>query len=298
MWKYYALLLAYWLLGRLPPRIIYAVARLAAEAAYVLRPDIRRHVQANMRQVLGPEASERRVRGAAREAVRNATRYYADLIRMPHIDLRSFCQRNLTLEGLSHLQKAVMEGRGAVLASAHFGNPEIAVQALALGIRILALIEPLEPPRLLRLTQRLRSTHGHTYLPVSLSSVKEALRYLRSGGTVAVLFDRDIQRRGVPMPFCGRPAPMPMGVVDLALRTGADIIPSFVHREPGFRYHAYMGPPLLLVHTGDEQEDLRLNSTNLLARFEEHLRSDPGQWVVLEPVWTDGESEASAFQTP
>lgn len=296
MWKYYALLLAYWLLGRLPRRVIYGIARLAAEAVYLLRADIRRHVQANMRQVLGREAGQRFVRRGAREAVRNAARYYADLIRMPHIDLRRFCEQDLTLEGLHHLQKALAEGRGAVLASAHFGNPEIAVQALALGVRVLALIEPLEPPQLLRLTQRLRSAHGHIHLPANFSGVKEALRYLRSGGTVAILFDRDIQRRGVPMPFCGRPTPMPTGAVVLALRTGADLIPSFVHREPGFRYHAYMGPPLPLVRTGDEQEDLRLNSANLLARFEEHLRSDPGQWAVLEPVWTDDESESTASQ--
>jgi len=294
MWKYYALLLTYWLLGRLPRRIVYGVARLGADATYLLRADIRRHVQANMRQVLGPEASQRSVCRGAREAVRNAARYYADLIRIPYIDLRRFVVQDLTLEGLHHLQKALAEGRGAVLASAHFGNPEIAVQALALGIRVLALIEPLEPPQLLRLTQRLRSAHGHTYLPASFSGVKEALRYLRSGGTVAILIDRDIQRRGVPVPFCGHPAPMPMGAVVLALRTGADLIPSFVHRERGFHYHVYMGPPLSLVHTGDEQQDLRINSANLLGRFEEHLRSDPGQWAVLEPVWTDDEPESTA----
>jgi KDO2-lipid IV(A) lauroyltransferase len=290
MWKYYALLVTYWLLGRLPRRITYGIARLVADVVFVLRADIRRHVEANMRQVLGPEASQSSVRGAAREAVRNAGRYYADLIGLPRMDLRRFCEHRLTVEGLHHLQKTLAEGRGAVLASAHFGNPEIVVQALAIGIRVLALVEPLEPPQLLRLTQRLRSAHGHTYLPVNLSGVKVALRYLRKGGTVAVLIDRGIQRHGVSVPLCGRPAAMPTGAVRMALRTGADLIPSFVHREPGFRYHAYMGPPLSLVRTGDEQEDLRINTGNLLIRFEEHLRSDPGQWAILYPVWTEDES--------
>jgi KDO2-lipid IV(A) lauroyltransferase len=169
------------------------------------------------------------------------------------------------------------------------------VQVLAaVGIRVLALIEPLEPPQLLRLTQRLRGAHGHTYLPATFSGVKEALRRLRSGGAVAILIDRDIQRRGVPIPFCGRPAPIPTGAVDLALRTGAELIPAFVHREPGFHYHGYIGPPLSLVRTDDEQRDLRDNSANLLARFEEHLRSDPGQWAVLEQVWIDDGSEPTA----
>jgi KDO2-lipid IV(A) lauroyltransferase len=298
MWKYYALLVAYLLLARLPRRINYGIACFVAEAVFLLRADVRRHVQANMRQIQGPEASQSSVRRAAREAVRNAARYYADLIRLPRMDLHHFCEHDLTVEGLHHLQKALAEGRGAVLASAHFGNPEIVVQALALGIRVLVLVEPLEPPQFLRLTQRLRSAHGHTYLPANLSGIKEALRYLRNGGTVAVMIDRDIQRRGVPMPLCGQPAAMPVGAVGLALRTGADLIPCFVHREQGFRYHAYMGPPLSLLHTGDEQKDLLVNSVNLLALFEEHLRTDPGQWAILQPVWTNYDSNSTSWQAP
>ena len=115
---------------------------------------------------------------------------------------------------------------------------------------------------------------------------------------MAVLFDRDIHRRGVVLPFFGRPATMPVGAVGLALHTGADLIPCFVHREHGFRYHAYMGPPLSLVRTGDEQEDLRTNTANLLACFEDHLRSDPGQWAILQPVWTNCESSSTSWQAP
>ncbi|MGA2286146.1 MAG: lysophospholipid acyltransferase family protein [Dehalococcoidia bacterium] len=287
MWTYYALLLAYWVLGRLPCRVTYGIARLAADTSYLLRADIRRNVQANMRQVLGDEASERQVRTAAREVVRNAARYYADLIRMPHLDLPRFCERYLTLEGLSYLQEAVAGDRGAVLASAHFGNPEISLQPLALGIQVLALTEPLNPPQLMRLTQRLRAAHGHIFLPVSLNSAKEAVRRLKSGGIVAILVDRDIQGHGLPVPLCGRPTPIPAGAVELATRTGADLVPCFVHRERGFRYHAQIGPPVPLVRSADTREDLRVNCANLMARFEEHLCADPGQWVVLESVWPE-----------
>lgn len=294
MGKYYALLLAVWVLGPLPVRVIYAVARLAADAVYLLRPGIRRAVRSNMRHVLGPAASSRQVERATREAIRNAARYYADLIRMPRLNVRRFYERDLTLDGLPYLQQAIRGGKGAVLASAHLGNPEIAVQALAsVDILVLALTEPLEPRRLFDLTQRLRSGHGHTYRAADFGGVKEALRRLHAGGTVAILIDRDIQGRGVPLPFCGAEARMPMGAVDLALRSGAELIPAWVHREPGFHYHAYMGPPLPLVRSGDRQHDLRTNSARLLALLEEHLRADPGQWAVLERIWPDPEPEVA-----
>ncbi len=297
MWKYYALLVAFGLLGRLPRRVIYVVARLGADGTYLLRPRIRRHVQANMRHVLGPEAGPGEVARAAREAVRNAARYYADMIRMPHMDVSEFYERDLTLDGLHHLRKAMDEGKGAVLVSAHFGNPEIAVQGLAAaGIMVLALTEPLEPPQLFALTQRLRSTHGHTHVPAGFGGVKKALRRLRSGGVVAILMDRDIQQRGLPMPFCGSDARIPTGAVELALRTGAELIPAFVYRERGFHYHAYMGPPCEVVRTGDQERDVWVNTANLLSLFERHLRSDPGQWAVLEPVWPESSLEAAGHR--
>jgi KDO2-lipid IV(A) lauroyltransferase len=93
------------------------------------------------------------------------------------------------------------------------------------------------------------------------------------------------------MPFCGSEARMPTGAVELALRTGAELIPAFVHRERGFHYHAYMGPRFDIIRSGDEERDVWVNSANLLSLFERHLRSDPGQWAVLEPVWPEDSSE-------
>jgi lauroyl/myristoyl acyltransferase len=87
MWKYYVLRLAYLLLGRLPLRVLYGIAHFVGDGAYFLRRGTREAVRANMRQVMGPDASEAEVRRAAREVFRNATRYYADLIHVPHVDV-------------------------------------------------------------------------------------------------------------------------------------------------------------------------------------------------------------------
>ena len=73
---------------------------------------------------------------------------------------------------------------GVVLASAHYANPEFAVQGLlAAGIKVFALVEPLEPPELGRLMRSLRARHGHVYEPVSFASVKHAISWLKAGST-------------------------------------------------------------------------------------------------------------------
>jgi KDO2-lipid IV(A) lauroyltransferase len=71
----------------------------------------------------------------------------------------------------------------------------------------------------------------------------------------------------------------------LAVHTGAQVVPAFSHRQGPGRNEVWIEPPLSLERTGDEEHDVRAITEKILARFEEYLRRDPGQWMVLEPVW-------------
>ena len=206
-------------------------------------------------------------------------------------------ERQLDVEGLEHFEAARDSGRGAVVVSAHFGNPEIAVQGLAtLGYKLYGLTEELHPKRLSDFTHWLRSQHGHEYRTVSFGAVKEAIRRVRAGGFVAILLDRDVGGTGVPMQLCGAETRIPLGAVDLALRTGGVLIPAWTRRIEGYRFHVRIGPPLEPIRTGNFDEDVRANAQRLLTLFETQLRADPGQWAVLEGIFTSaaGETESSA----
>ena len=286
MWKYYALRLAYLLLGRLPVPVLYGIARVVGDASYLARPAARRAVTANMRQVMGAEATEQEVRRATHDVFRNVTRYYADLFHNPHVDLQRFAKEKLDLEGLEYLTDARDSGRGGIVVGAHFGSPEMAVQGIAAyGVFVMVLTEPLEPQALSDFTNQLRSQHGHKYRTSTVGGIKEVLRHIRSGGLVAILIDRDVGGTGTPMQFCGAEAPIPLGGIDLALRTGADLILARSWRLPGYRLRVRIGPPLELIRTGDREADLRANGERVLALLAEQIRSDPGQWAVLEAIW-------------
>ncbi len=286
MWKYYTLRLAYLLLGRLSLRTLYGIAHFFGDRAFRFRHSARRDVIANMRQVMGPDASDAEVSRVAREVFRNASRYYADLLYIPRMDPKRFWDEQLTIEGEHYLADAQTSGRGAVVVSGHFGSPELVVQAMASqGFRIYSLTEPLQPQALSEFTMWLRSRHGHEYRPVGFGGIKEAILRLKRGGIVALLFDRDIGGTGVPMEFCGAMTKIPLGAVELALRTGADLTPAWAWRIDGFRFRSVIGPPLEMVRTGNYADDVRTNAKRLLELLELRLRSDPGQWAVLEAIW-------------
>jgi KDO2-lipid IV(A) lauroyltransferase len=291
MWKYLLLLLSVHLLGRLPLRVLYGLAAVAGDLAYFFAPPLRHNVWDNMRHVMGPDTPKKKLRRAARQVFRNIARYYVDLIRMPHLNLDQFFQRRLTYHGFEeHLLPAIHSGKGVIIASGHFGNAELAVQGLLVGgVKVVVLTEPLNPPALSRLIDGVRTSKGHTFLPVSFASVKTVVRTIKTGGVVALMCDRDIEGKSIRVPFCGTPARVPVGAVELAMRTGATIVPAFNHRTDGNGIEVFLESPLELASSGDSEADLKENVQRLLGRFEPHLRRDPGQWAVLEAVWEDGE---------
>ncbi len=288
LWKYYAMLIVVHTIGRMPLRWRYGFSRIVSDRVYDWRRSIRESVRSNARHVLGPDASDEEVDRVARAMARNTGRNYADVVGMHRIDVRKFYENELILEGVEHVKAPIAQGRGVVLASAHYANPEFATQALAAaGLEVFALVEPLQPPQLGKLMYSLRNVHGHHYEPATFSGVKAAIDWLRKGGVLAILIDRDIQKRGIEIEFCGAKARFPTGAVDLAIRTNSVLVPGWVRREGEYKVHARLGPPLDLIITGNADEDLRVNTERLLKLFEAHLKRDPGQWSVLDRIWPD-----------
>jgi len=279
--------------GRLPKPAAYATADLVADAAFLIRRRIRANVEDNMRHVV-PTADRRRLRYLAREVFRNVCRYYADLIRMPRTRPEDLLSREMTVEGLDRLKRAMSGGRGAVVATAHFGNPEIATQVSSLmGLDVLVLSEPLNPPAFSELVHRLRESQGVRYEEVGFKTIGHALQHLRRGGTIGITCDRDIQGTGAFLPFFGEPTRLPLGAAELALRTGAVLAPAYCRRS-GNGYAIVFEEPIPPAHTGHPKSDAIAMTIEMVRRMESWIRSDPGQWMVLERIWDESRPAASA----
>jgi KDO2-lipid IV(A) lauroyltransferase len=288
LYKFYAMWFVIHTIGALPLKYRYAVSRFMSDCIYGLRPTIRRNIRSNVRHVLGPNATDKEVERIAKQCAHNTGRYYADIVGLGGMDTKVFYEKDLDLRGLEYIREAQARGQGVVMCSAHYGNPEFATQGLAgIGMHVYALVEPLNPPELDRLMRGLRLKHGHRYEPVSFRSVRDALTWLRGGGIVCILIDRDIQKRGAELTLCGAKSRFPTGAADLALRTNSLLMPGWVIRTEGFKIRADIGPPLELIRTGNHDADVLANSQQLLDSFEVALRRDPGQWSVLEKIWPD-----------
>lgn len=271
---------------RIPPRVAYRLCNPIGDLACWLLPSRRRIVRQNLSMVLGGEPPDlaRRTRGVFREGVK----YYYDTFRASSLSDQEM-ERVISLQGWDNLQGALARGKGALVLTAHFGSPALVAQILAVRkCRVTAVAEALPNRRLLDLMSRVRAGHGIRVVPFGPSITRELTAALGRNEVVGVVGDRDIQKTGVPVRFFGRETTLPVGPVMLALRTGAALLPSFTYRQKDGHFAAFIGEPLQLERTGRLQEDLRRGTQRVAELLEEAIKKSPEQWIVFEPIWSEG----------
>lgn len=270
------------LVGRFP-RPAYALARLAGWLVWRLRAGARERVEGNLLPACGGDAG--RARAGSLKAFQNVASYYVDLATFPHRDHASFEREHLRLVGEEHLTALFAPGP-AIIVSAHTGNPELALIAMAQrGRAWVELVEPLEPPALGREMARLREAGGGRVATADLGGTREALRALRAGGLVALVADRDLSGEGVCTTLLGRRVRLPRGPWELARRTGATVAPLFAARRFADDQTVWIEEPFTVPADGDREQAVAAAAQRWADLLSAHIRRDPGQWTVLEAFW-------------
>lgn len=240
---------------------------------------VRRHQQ-RIRPIAG--------RGSARQVYRSYARYWAESLRLPHLDSARI-NDGLTTEGYErYVLPALAEGRGVILALPHLGGWEWAGRWLAdRGHRVTAVVERVEPPALFEWFVDLRSRLGMHIVPLDASAGREVLAALRNNEVVCLLCDRDLQRSGVEVEFLGERTTLPAGPATLALRTGAPLLPTAVyHSGPRGEHHlGVVRPPLAIDRRGALRADIARVTQDLADELGGLIARAPEQWHLLQPNW-------------
>lgn len=192
-----------------------------------------------------------------------------------------------TDEGLHWLEQARDAGEGVIVALPHLGNWEYAaVIGRRLGLEVVAVAENLGNRRIREWFVRLRTSLDiGIILATGSGEVIRALeKVIGRNGVVALLSDRDLKRRGVPVQFFGEETTLPAGPASLALRTGAPILPVATYFTPS-GHHVVVGPPIPIPEVGDRSQRIREITQRIAEEFERLIRVAPEQWHLLQPNW-------------
>jgi KDO2-lipid IV(A) lauroyltransferase len=276
-----------WLARSLPDGLGRRAFRLGGRLACDLSPATRAVVAGNLAPVLGRPPNDPIVRAATREAFDSYARYWFDSFRFAVTPPDEVASRFDSV-GAHHLWEALDAGHGAIVALPHVGNWDAAGPWLrSLGRPIVAVAEQLRPPRLYDLFVRNRAAFGVEVIGLGDPGIGRTLARKLEGGTiVALVADRDLTGRGVPVTMFGRLRRLPAGPALLSLTTGAPLIVTPVFQtDRGWRCE--MTPPLTIEPTGDRRSDVVALTERMAREFERAISSAPTDWHMFQPAWEE-----------
>lgn len=287
--KYWFFRLGVALGPHLPQRLMQRVALGIGFLLWALLPGQRRNVTDNLRHVPRLAADPQQLRRSVRKVFGNSLLNYVDFFRIRAVteaELNNYFQ----VTGLELIDAALAQGRGCVLFSGHLGNFDYAMRHFVnLGYKITVTQEHLKPERLHQLVAQVRNTPGVHFAPVdSPSGLRELFGALRRNEVVIMPADRDLQGHGTLVPFFGEPARLPIGGVQLALRTDAGMVGVFPHRLGLARGDGVVAS---LPELTAEEEAASIDPTQRALRrvaklLEAQIERSPEQWVIFAPVWS------------
>jgi lauroyl/myristoyl acyltransferase len=111
------------------------------------------------------------------------------------------------------------------------------------------------------------------------------VRALKKNEIVGLASDLDITKSGIVVNFFNAPARLPDGYAQLALKTGAPILPAFCVRKADNTFEGYAEPALELKSTGDFAADVRAGVEQIVRIMEKWIGAHPEQWVMFHKIW-------------
>ena len=269
----------------IPPPIGEPTTRGLARGLRRASPDRRRVVEATLRRVTAGALDGAALDRAVRTVFANYGRYWYELFRLPELGPAEV-EGRFRIEGFEHVEAAAAAGRGVILALPHLGNYDWAGAWLALrGYPPVVVVEAVEPPELFEWFRETRSRLGMDVVALGPGAGAAVGRALEAGRVVCLLSDRDLSGTGVPVEFFGEPTTLPEGPALFALRRGAALLPVGCYLTPDGGHLTVVRPPVTVERVGRLRDDVARVTRSLAGELEELIRSDPEQWLLLQPNW-------------
>lgn len=273
---------------RLPEAVCAPVFRLIADIAWRRRGRGVLRLEANLRRVLGAQATPERLAALSRAGMRSYLRYWLQFFQLPAYSGERI-DRRFHVGGMEHLAAAREAGRGVVLVLGHCGNWDLAGAWLArAGYPFTTVAERLRPERLFDRFVAYRQALGMEVLPLTggdRAAFGVLAQRLRAGGVVCLVGDRDLTSGGVVVDFFGEPASLPAGPATLALHTGAALLPATLWYEPDGKGRAEIHPPIAVPAAGGRAERARAMTQAVADALARGVAAHPEDWHMLQRLW-------------
>lgn len=192
---------------------------------------------------------------------------------------------SVSIEGIDNMERAKSKGKGMLFLTGHCGNWELVAMVASLKLSELAVVaRPLDNPYLNKIIERARGKYGNRVISKK-GALKSIIRILRSNGCVGILMDQAVTRNeGFITEFLGRGAWTSKVPATIARKTGAAVLPAFIHRT-GRGHVIKVYPEIDLSRSEDSETAIREDTIRFSGFVEDYIREHPEEWLWIHRRW-------------
>ncbi|MBU0678774.1 MAG: hypothetical protein KJ626_11735 [Verrucomicrobia bacterium] len=270
--------------GFLPYHAALAVGWTVAWLAHYVARFRREIACERLREVLG-DLPAKQIRHIAWISWRNLCFNVIELMRMPRIN-RDWIEKVSDTEGLSVINDAIKDGRGAILGTMHMGNWDLAGVALHLfDIPIFFIARRQKNPLADEYLNRMRGVTGVETVLSDSSALKNVIRNLKKGKVLAILPDVRSRQESLSIRFFGKEANIAAGMAMFARQANVPVIPGYITRKGWGRHQWHVLDPIYPDLDLDKKEDWRRMTQQIMDMYDQIIRENPEQYFWYNKRW-------------
>lgn len=261
-------------------------ARFLARLWPLIMPRHRQRAVAHLAEAFGKTLHPTEIFRIADRCLESVTMFAVEVVCLPRLVNAITWSRYIELADFEEALNIILEGKGAILVTGHYGSFELTGHFLStVGFDVVAVMRPLDNAYLNRFIVRTRRMHGLTLLDKK-GAMLQAEGVLADGRLLAFIGDQDAGRKGVFVDFFGRPASTYKSIGLLAMSAKCPIIVGYARRRGNVAKYEIGAQRIIYPHEWAQQRDpLRWITQTYTTAIEEIVRAAPEQYLWIHRRW-------------
>lgn len=261
-------------------------ARVLARLWILIMPRHRDRAIQHLAASYGQTLSADEITRLAVRSLEGVVMFAVEVMCLPRLITRSTWSRYVTAVNFQELLRLVIEGRGLIMVTGHFGSFELIGHVLAcFKFPMAAVMRPLDNAYLNRFLVSTRKRNGLALFDKK-GLMANAESFIENGGLLGFIGDQDAGRKGLFVEFFGRPASTYKSIGLLAMRLKRPIVVGYARRR-GHRAQYEVGVQQIIrpEEWETKNDPLRWVTQEYTSAIEAMVRRNPEQYLWIHRRW-------------
>ncbi len=233
-----------------------------------------------------PDKDDAWIEATAKSAMEHIVMLAFDVLKTGKYLTAESWRNYIELDDMSEALKVILDGKGAILVTGHYGNFEVLGYALAIfGLESYSVARPIDNPHINRYLMGVREKHGQKIVDKK-GATEDMVQILDQGSLLGFIADQDAGKKGAFVDFFGRKASTYKSIALLAMQFDLPVIVGYCRRiDNKYKFKVSVNRIIHPEQWKEQENPLLWITSEYTSAIEEFVREAPEQYWWVHRRW-------------